>query len=163
VDLSSFASCPLASRFIDTREDALSYYAHRLAGDRPIAVKGAEITIRFNPEEIHLFTDERTPCPACDIIRRDGRSREVRCFSRDRARRLDDILDTLDRAARVHRAKTPGGLVVYGPAGANMPRQAVVIGPGAGVWYVRTAYPVSAKAFVKACRSERPAQWPPKK
>jgi hypothetical protein len=153
VDLSSFASCPLASRFIDTREDALSYYAHRLAGDRPIAVKGAEITIRFNPEEIHLFTDERTPCPACDVIRRDGRSREVRC----------DILDTPGPGRAVHRAKTPGGLVVYGPAGANMPRQAVVIGPGAGVWYVRTAYPVSAKAFVKACRSERPAQWPPKK
>lgn len=69
VDLTSFNSCPIMSRFIDTREDALSYYAHKLIGDQAVTVQGVPIVVRFNREEIHHFTDKRTPCPACDIVR----------------------------------------------------------------------------------------------
>ena len=129
-------------------------------------MKGAQLVIRFNPEEIHLFTaitEERPGCPDGDLVRRSGRSGEVRCFDRVRARRLDDILPTLANAAVIHQAKTPGGRLVFGPAGKDSWRYGVVIGPGGGnIWYVRTAYSVSAKAFVQACRSKRPAPWPPK-
>lgn len=87
----------------------------------------------------------------------------MRCFARDRARRMDAVLDTLKRAAVVHAAKTPGGRLVYGPADANAQRLGVVIGRGGGnVWFVRTAFPVSAKDFANARGSARPAPWPPK-
>lgn len=163
MDLSSFTSCPIASEFIDTREDALSYYAHKLIGDHEVVVKGVRVVVRFNPEEIHHFTDKRTPCPAGDVVRREGRSGEVRCFSRERARRMDAILDTLKNAARVHEAKIPGGRLVYGPVDANAQRLGVVIGPGGnGVWFVRTTFPVSSKDFAAALRSAKPSPWPPK-
>ncbi len=161
LDLESFASCPIESRFIETREDALSYYAHKLVGDHEVEVKGVAITVRFNAEEIHHFTDERTPCPGCDVIQRSGRSGEVRCFSRTRARLLDAIMGALGRATVVHEAKIPGGRLVFGPADQNAQRLGVVIGPGGGsVWFVRSAYPVSAQAFAQAHRSGRAARWP---
>jgi hypothetical protein len=163
IDLTTFNSCPIESRFIDTREHALSYYAHKLIGDHKVTVKGVPITVRFNAEEIHHFTDERSPCPPSDVVKREGKSGEVRCFARDRARNMDGVLDALRRAAVVHAAKIPGGRVVYGPAGANAQRLAVVIGPGGGnVWFVRTVFNVSAQSFASACRSAKPAPWPPK-
>jgi hypothetical protein len=158
-----FTSCPIASRFVDTREDALSYYAHRLVGRHELDVKGTVVAVWFNPEEIHLFTDERTPCPACDVLRRTGASGEVRCFSRERARRMDEILATLRNPAAALVARIRGGRTVYGPADSRAQRLAVVVAPGSdGAWFVRTVWPATARSFRDACASNARAPWPPK-
>jgi len=159
-----FLSCPIAARFIETADDARSYYAHKLVGLHDVTVKGAALVIRFNHEEIHHFT-ESTPCkwcPGCTRVSRRGRSGEQRCFNRSRARQMDAILDTLRKAAVVHEAKMAGARMVYGPADVNAQRLAVVIGEETGVWFVRTAFSVSAKEYLKALRSGKAAPWPPK-
>jgi len=157
-------SCPIASRFIDTREDALSYYAHKLAGDHAITVRGVALVVRFNVEEIHLFTDERSPCPPADVTARAGASGEVRCFSRERARALDRILPILQAPAVAHDAKMQKGVKLFGPADPAARRLCVIVAPGreAHVYFVRTAYDVSPKDFAAARGSGRAAPWPPK-
>jgi hypothetical protein len=162
-DLSRFLSCPIASRFIDTRDDALSYYAHRLAGDHGVSIAGTALTVRFNPEEIHAFTDTRSPCPPQDVVRRRG-GREIRCFSRERARLMDRMLEAVAKPAAALSARMPGSVMLFGPADPGARRVCVVLGPDtrdSGVWFVRTAYPVTAEAFVRAKRLHRPAPWPP--
>lgn len=163
--LTRFRSCPVASRFIETREDALSYYSHRLVGDHRVTTQGAPIVVRFNPEEIHLFTDDRAPCPPDDIVAREGRCGEVRCFSRERARLLDQILPTVRAPAVVLRALIPGGVMLLGPADPAARRMCIVVAPAAreaGVFFVRTAFPMSPKDFAAKRRSSKPTPWPPK-
>lgn len=121
--------------------------------------------VRFNPEEIHLFTDSN-PIEGAELVGRPGKhAREVRYFDRTRARALDRVLDTLRNPARVLPAKTPRAVCVYGPPQSGSPRMCVVVGPesAGGCWYVRTAYGVSAEDFAKALRvaAGKGARWPP--
>jgi hypothetical protein len=159
-----FISCPIASRFIDTREDAAAYYAYKLAGDHPITVLGVALVVRFNAEEIHLFTDDRTPCPPADVTARAGASGEVRCLSRERARLLDLVLPTIQAPAVALRALIRGGVMLLGPADPAARRMCVVVAPSAreaGVYFVRTAFPVAGKDFAAKLRAQR-VPWPPK-
>lgn len=159
-----FLSCPIASRFIETREDACAYYAFRLVGDHTIRIHGGEpLVVRFNSEETHLFTDERNPCPPEDVVRRAGRSGELRCFERARARLMDKILLTIEAPVAAFRAMIPGGVQLFGPSEANSRRVCVVVAPAGGSkWFVRTAYPVNAEGFARAHRIGRVVPWPPK-
>jgi hypothetical protein len=160
----SFISCPIASRFIETREDALSYYAHKLVGDHRVDVGGVAMVVRFNAEEIHLFTDRRAPCPAGDVMARAGRSREIRCFSAQRARMLELVLPTIQAPAVAHEAKMEGGVKLFGPAARSAQRLCIIVASDreANVYFVRTAYPVSPKDFAAARSSGHAAPWPPK-
>jgi hypothetical protein len=161
----SALSCPIASRFIETREDALSYYAHKLAGDHRLAVRGVAIVVRINAEEIHLFTDCRAPCPPEDVTARAGSSRELRCLSRERARMLDLVLPTIEAPAIALRALIHEGVMLLGPADPVARRQCVVVAPSArvgGVYFVRTAFSVTAKDFAAKLGANKPAPWPPK-
>jgi hypothetical protein len=157
-------SCPIASRFIDTREDALAYYEHKFVGEHKIlvtrAARNVVVVVVFNQDEIHHFTDDRTPCPAEDIVARNGRTREVRCFSRQRARMMDEILPTIANPVAVKESKIRGGAILFGPPHQNSQRLAVVVGADAGGrFFVRTAYLVSPKDFAAAQRNKaRP--WP---
>ncbi len=159
-----FLSCPIASRFIETREDALSYYAHKLVGDHRIDVGGVAIVVRFNAEEIHLFTDCRTPCPPGDVTARTGGSPEIRCFSRERARMLDFVLPTIRAPVVAHKAKMERGVLLFGPVDPSAQRLGVIVAPTrkANVYFVRTAYGVSPKDFAAARRSGQAAPWLPK-
>lgn len=161
-NLPPLISCPIESRFINTREDARAYYAFKMVGDHPIVVQGHAVTIRFNREETHLFTDKRQPCPECDQVPRESRYAEDRCFCVVRARRMDDILPTLQHAARLLAAKIHRGIQVIGPDAPGKQRLSIVVAPEGAVWFVRTVFPMDAKAFAQACRSTRPAPWPPK-
>jgi hypothetical protein len=163
-DAPIFLSCPIAARFIATRDDACAYYAYRMVGERRIEVDGVTLRVRFNAEETHLFTDTRHPCPPGDCVRRAGASGEVRCFSLARARMLDAILPTLERPAVVLRAKIPGGVMVFGPADASAWRMSVVVAPArdGDLFFVRTAFSVSPKDFAAAVRAQQRAPWPPK-
>jgi hypothetical protein len=159
-----YLSCPIAARFIVTPDDACAYYEFKFVGDHPLEIGGRRLTIRFNAEEIHIFTDTRSPCPAGHLVARIGVSGEVRCFCLDRARKLDAILPTLRAPAAALRAKIPGGTAIYGPADASAWRLAVVVAPSArenDVYFVRTMFPVSPKDFQSAIRGDR-SSWPPK-
>ena len=155
--------CPIASRFIDTRDDALSYYEHRLVGDHPVTLRGGiPMVVRFNREEIHLFTEKRTPCPPDCVTHRPGaRSREVRCFSVERARMLDLVIPTIVAPITALRART--GTKLFGPPEQGSSRRlCVVVTPGDRVYFVRTAFPVNPTGFKNALRSDPPTPWPPR-
>lgn len=151
-----------SSALICTPDEARAYYRARLVGDHEITSRGQPVCVRFNAEEIHLFTEDirdgSTPRPEMLIMRAGGR--EGRVFSRQRARLLDRILPTIKDPAKCLRAKN-GGFQLIGPAGAEGDRLAVVIGADRGVWYVRTAYPLDAAGYRHALTA-RPAPWPPK-
>jgi hypothetical protein len=160
-----FASCPIQSRFIECAEDALAYYHYRLVLTGPHTIKvGPRVAkVRFNPEEIHLFT-ARDPIEGAELVMRRG-ARETRYFDRTRARALDRVLETLRNPARALPARTPRAVCVYGPPLSGSPRMCVVVGPegAGGCWYVRTAYGVSADDFTRTLRSAsgKGARWPP--
>jgi hypothetical protein len=54
----------------------------------------------FNAEEIHAFTTEKPIAGAPQLTRAGKHASEVRYFDRERARRLDQILETLTNPAR---------------------------------------------------------------
>ncbi len=167
MDLSRFRFCPIASRFIDDVDGAQAYYAHKLVepSDHLISVGSLDILVRFNPEEIHLFTEtkpldaQRRPRP---LVRRPGASREARYFSIDRARRLDLILPTIRTPIQTLRATMPGATLLIGPPDSSALRIGVVVGPddGARVYFVRTAFDMTPKQFQAKLRAHRPAPWP---
>lgn len=159
-----FLSCPIASRFIETSEDARAYYAFRLVGEHSLLVRGAgPLVVVFNPEETHLFTDERDPCPPSDVVRRVGRSGELRCFERSRARLMDRILPTIAAPVAAFRALIARGVQLYGPPEVGARRVCVVVAPLSGEkWFVRTAYPVAQDQFARARRTGFVVPWPPK-
>lgn len=163
-------SCPIASKFIDTLDDAAAYYQWKLAGDHVVDVQGVRVVIRFPIEENHAYTDSKCPAPwdheNHKVVRASAR-REERCFSRDRARLMDEILETVGAPATCHKAKSPGAVQIFGPAKKDARRMSIVLVPEKGcqaTWIVRTAYPIAARDFAQACRNKpMPAPWPPKK
>lgn len=158
-----FERCPIFSRFIETREDAFAYYAFRLVGERPVTVRGVPLVVRFNPEEIHIFTDTRAPCPPPDIVRRAGRSSEVRCLCIERARAMDLILPTIEAPVAARRARMPGATMLFGPPDpASTRRLCTIVAPGGRVYFVRTSYLVNPTEFRQALKSNPiAAPWPP--
>jgi len=157
----TFTYCPIASRFIDTLDDARAYYYFRLVapGTHRIYVGRVAVDVRFNAEETHIFSSAR-PIPDAQQITRPGKAREVRYFDRNRARQLDQILRTLEKPARALAAKDARGVSVYGPPKDGAQRMCVIVGPDRSAWYVRTAYPVSADDFRRVLQSKA-AKWPP--
>lgn len=159
----AFLSCPIASRFIETSEDARAYYALRLVGEHSLLVHGVEpLVVVFNPEETHVFTDKRTPCPPPDVVRRVGCSGELRCFERTRARLMDRILPTIAAPVAAFGALISRGVQLYGPPEVGARRVCVVVAPNRGKWFVRTAYPVAQDNFLRARREGVVVPWPPK-
>jgi hypothetical protein len=160
-----FTYCPIQARFIDTAQDALAYYHFRFVagGQRVLQIGGVSVRLVFNPEEIHLFSATTCPAPGTELIQRPGSS-ELRYFDRTRARRLDEVIHTLERCARALPGRT-GNVCVYGPVGPDQRRMCVVVGAdrAGAYWYVRTAYPVSSSEFGRAVREARGkgAKWPP--
>jgi hypothetical protein len=156
-------SCPSASRFIETADDARAYYALKLVGDHTISVNGTRVIIRFNSEEIHVFTDGGAPKSTADLVPRPSDPREVRTFSRERAQRMDVILPTLSASCVAIQGNGPGSILVYSPD-AMVWRLGVVVAPDRRdrhVYFVRSAFPVSPKDYAAALRGAR-ATWPPK-
>jgi hypothetical protein len=160
-----FSYCPLRAEFIDNVEEARAYYAYKLEGDRSIEVRGTTLIVRFNREEIHLFTEairEGATPPQDRLVFREGSS-EVRVFSRQRARTLDRILPTIREPICALTAKIHRGIQLIGPADAHGLRISVVVAPGSEdrVFFVRTMFPLTPTDFARARRG-RPRPWPPK-
>ena len=159
-DLLDFASCPIASRFIDDATGARAYYLFRLVGDHRFLVGEVEIVVRFNAEEIHLFTrDSNGPFPASEIVRRGGGAKEARRFDLVRARALDLVLPTLQRPVKALRAKDPRCVQLIGPADGAGHRLNVIVCRAAPM-YVRTSFVLTPTDFQRAVRSTPGATWP---
>jgi hypothetical protein len=163
-DAFAYLCCPIASRFIDTLDEARAYYDERLVGDHIISVNGTRVIIRFNAEEIHLFTDHGAPRSMADLVARPSDPREVRSFSRERARRMDAILPTLSAPGAAIPGKGSRSILVHGPGAPSAWRLGVVVAPDRRdrrVYFVRSAFEVAPKNYAAALRGARVA-WPPK-
>jgi hypothetical protein len=154
---------------LETLEEARVYYEARLVGEHVIETPGDgdPLVLRFNREEIHLYTEElrpgTRPNPAM-LVQRSGRSGEVRRFSRVRARLMDQIIPTISNPVACLEAKIPGGRMLVGPPTLEATqRLVVVVAPDSDdcVYFVRTAYPMSQTDYARALRVERRARWPP--
>lgn len=78
---------------------------------------------------------------------------------------LDLVLPTIEPPAVALRALIHEGVMLLGPADPVARRQCVVVAPSAregGVYFVRTAFPVTAKDFAAKLRANKPTPWPPK-
>jgi len=120
---------PKCSSEIESPSDALEYVRERMVGDHTIVLGEKKVTIRFASEENHYFTVSikkgRTPPP--DLVITRHKSKEKRLFSRQRAKLIDQILPTLERAAGAVAAKMSKGTLVYGPADASGRLMAVIV------------------------------------
>ena len=157
----------LRSELIETLDEARAYYAERLVGDHSLVIGARTLVLRFNHEEIHLFTEGviagRTPPPE-KLVQRPGVSGETRVFSKQRARLMDQILPTVRAPVRVLRAKIARGALLLGSPALDGARLAVVVAPGseASVYFVRTCYPMSVADFARElARKPAAARWPP--
>jgi hypothetical protein len=160
---------------IETPAQALEFYAVNLAGARKITCRGEAITVVFERDATHVYTegvDDTSKIDPALIIRRDvpaGRGRmrpDIRVFSPGRARLMNQILPAISLyAVSVPEAGGRPGhqkTVLYGPpllGGGS--RLRVVLRPGPGdAFTCVSAYPVSESAFLNACRLKR-AKFPP--
>lgn len=158
-DALDFKSCPIASRFIDDATGARAYYLFRLVGDHRFMVGEVEIVVRFNAEEIHLFTRDSTgPIPASEVVRRSD-AREVRRFDLVRARALDLVLPTIRRPVKALRAKDPRCVQLIGPTDAVGHRLNVIVCRAAPM-YVRTSFVLTPTDYQRAVRRNPGATWP---
>ncbi len=151
------------SELLETIDEAWAYYKAKFVGVHEIHVKGANLTIQFTADEIHLFTEKLKTgqMPAPDkLVPRPG-SNEVRYFSKARARLLDRVVATLENPAGSVDARERGGVMVFGPVDRDGQRLAVVVYQRGERWVVRTAYPLTAKEFMAYKRSCRVSPWPP--
>jgi hypothetical protein len=145
-------------------DETLDYYEQRFVGLRSVDSGGANICVRFNSEEIHLFTNKKAS-PGATMVERKGSSGEIRYFDIARARMLDEIIGVISKPAKALPAKDPGAALLVGPHSPEANRRiAVVVSQSRfGEWYVRTAYPMSPNEFAAALRSNRgrASRWPP--
>ena len=153
----------IRSDLLETIDETWAYYTAKFIGVREIRVRGVAISIQFAADEIHLFTEKitagQTPSPDKLVYR--PKSSEVRYFSKTRARLLDRIVATLENPAGSVDAKERGGIMVFGPVDRDGQRLAVVVYQRDERWLVRTAFPLTPKAFMAYKRSNRSSPWPP--
>jgi hypothetical protein len=159
----------LRSELISTREEALAYYASRVAGRRVLTCYGKPIAIVFEAEGTHFFSEEAKDGQAiegADRIQRrvPGGRVEVRRFSIDRARLLDQIIPAIERFTVSIPGTGPGGRekrMLQGPAMKDGRYVRVVLRPGPGDAYTAvTAYPITIEKWRECVRARR-AKFPP--
>jgi hypothetical protein len=130
----------------------------------------ARLALRFDPNEIHLFTERIKPGEACSpglLVRRvDRGGGEERRFDVRRARLLEQIVSSVENVDFWLPAKTRGGYALYGPRVSKSEHLCVVLEPagrtldGRTVFAVRTSYTVSKGKFAKD-KGSRTATNPP--
>ncbi len=152
------------SSLIDTLEEAWAYYRARFVGERVVSCGGVPVTLRFNAEETHLFSESiregASPAPG-SLVHRPGGGGEVREFSKGRARLLDDIVPTI--CAPTLRVEAKTGKMLIGNLRPTPARQrlAVVVARSGEVYFVRTAYLIGEDEYRRHQRQGRRTRWPP--
>ena len=152
---------------ICTPEEAKDYYRAKLVGTHKITCRGSEVKIGFLYEAVHFYSvsaPDPVPCGAQILTQpRKGGCFEVRVFSLDRARLMDEIL----RAISLFTVSLPGKTqaaqrrVLHGPRLPDGRYMRVVLQQGRkDVWTCLSAFPVSERAWLEAQRAKT-AKFPP--
>lgn len=159
----------IRSALIETRQEALDYYAARIAGLHTIVCYGRPVRIAFPREGTHMFSEDAAPgtplAPEDRVVRRvHGGRIEERRFSLDRARLLDLVPVAIERFVVSIPGTGPSGRenrMLHGPALNDGRYLRVVLRPGPGSdWTCVSAYPVSLDVFRSCVRAKR-ARFPP--
>lgn len=161
-------TAPASSSLITTKEEALEYFAARIAGARKVICYGTAVGLVFEREGTHFFSEDpgADPLNAAERIQRRvaGGRLELRRFNLDRARLMDHIVPAVERFTVSLPGTGRAGLekrMLHGPALADGRYLRVVLRPGPGeAWTAVTAYPISLAQWREAVRSKR-AKFPP--
>ena len=164
---------PPSPSTIETVKDAQAFFSFCLAGSHKITCYGRAVTIVFESDATHLFSEapeDPNAIPAEERVERripaGKRPRvEVRQFSRDRARLMGEILHAISRfTVSVPSSGGPPGRqkrVLYGPQLPDGRWLRVVLRPGPETAFTCvSAYPVERHEWLAARRQPR-AKFPP--
>ena len=159
----------IAADRIETLEEARDYYRERLAGAHAVTCYGRAVTIVFERDSTHLFSEDpkdwRVVPQSLRVDRFYGPGKvETRTFSLTRARLMDHVL----RAICAFTVSIPGtgprggqNRMLHGPALSSGEYLRVVLRPGPGdAFTCVSAYPVSLAVWREAVRAKR-ARFPP--
>lgn len=162
------------SDLIENLEQAQKLFAEDLAGKRKITCHKQPVTVVFERDATHFYSestyDETLLGPTDRVVRQvpaGNRIRtEIRAFSLYRARLMSYILPAIsdftvsvpDSGGRTNHAKS----VLYGPTLPNgTDHMRVILRPGPGdAWTCVSAYPVSHEQWLSAMKLKR-AKFPP--
>ncbi len=158
----------IRSSFIDTRAEALDYFAARIVGERLLTVGGVEVRIRVPHDGIHIFTTDpgELPLEPGERVERrvQGGRVDVRRFSLERARLLDEVYTAIERfTVSTGGTGRQGGenRLLHGPALPDGQHMRVVLRPEGGTRFACvSAYPVAKDVWL-AARRDRRAKFPP--
>jgi hypothetical protein len=159
----------IRSELIETRQEAVDYYAARIAGRRVLSCHGKEVAILFPGDGAHLFSEEADgtdSIPKEDaIVRRvSGGRTETRRFSLERARLLDEVDKAITHFTVSIPGTGPNGYEKRMLHGRRLPdgqylRVPLRPGPDRD-WTCVSAYPVEERVWRECCRAKR-AKFPP--
>lgn len=155
----------IRSELIETVDEARAYYACKLAGSHAILCAGYPVTIVFERDMTHAYSDENGD-PEAAIVRRrlaPGRMEERR-FCVRRARLMDKILPSISRftvSVWAQGARGREKRLLYGPPLSDGHHMLVALrrGPGEAFTCV-SAYPVNREKWLAARRAKL-AKFPP--
>jgi hypothetical protein len=157
----------LRSELIRTAEEARAYYATKLAGVHPVNCHGKQISLYFPQGYTHVYSVavDKSKVDSTILLQRrlQGGGVEVRAFSVDRARLMDQIIPsvqgfTVSLPERDHTSRRR----LYGQRLRDNRYLCVVLRPGntKGNWECVTAFPVGSDDWL-AARRARTAKFPP--
>lgn len=159
----------LRSELIETLDEARAYYRERLVGAHTIGCHGRRVTIVFEPDATHLYSDDPGNVPvdlALQVARAIGRGRkEIRRFNLARAHLMDRVLPAITSyTVSVPGTSTARGRekrMLHGPPLPDGQYMRVVLRPGPGEAFTCvSAYPVTVDVWRAAFRAKR-AKFPP--
>ena len=157
-----------ASEAIATLAEARAYYLGKLAMAHKITCRNAEVTIVFEREGTHLFSEEVPDFNAIPnemLVTRNigGGRREVRQFCIDRARLMDRVLPAISaftHCTRGQGAPSRSPRLMTGPRLACGRYMRVILRPGPDTaWTCLTAFPIDEMAYRECCRAS-PTRFP---
>jgi hypothetical protein len=158
----------IRSEYIADVREARRYYQERLAG-RPhqVTCYGRPVVLFFDHGVNHAYTtDVSKGQPGAAVITRDlrGGRRETRVFCLDRARLMDQIIPAVCAYSFTLAGKAPverHNRLVHGPRLPDGRYLRVVLASGPrGMWYCKSAYPLTAAEWLYA-RSSVAIKFPP--
>jgi len=155
----------IRSEFIATRQEAVDYYAARIAGVRALNCRGQALTVVFPGDGAHLYSegfkgDPTTLAPAEKVVRRVAGGRiEVRRFSLVRAVALDLLQRTVEHYGFAIAGDGNDGrekVMLHSHPLPSGGRLRVVLRPGPGShWTFVSAYEVNRAAWLQLAQAKR--------
>ena len=150
-----------SAQLIETEEQARAYYRAKLAGAHKIQCYGRDVTIVFEADATHLFSEDG---PGTVTRRLGGGRNETRAFNVERARMMDLVLPAISKYSVSIPGQGPRGRekkLLHSQVLPDGRYLRVVLRPGPGTSHTCvSAYPVERSKWLEAFRCVR-AKFPP--